>query len=182
MDYGIIDCHAHIFPPAATAAGFPDVATHLLHQQRSMHMHGNQPYRRLRDRAIVADRPLWDPNDPSPAGRRDVNFHVGTHGRYEWTAGGEDQYVQFLAPWMEDPEPCWSSCAIFVKAQRLRDRRADKGFSEGFIVNFDTAAARDLADSEHAKVGLRIVAATQGGMAGVFAFDLDTADLATRGN
>ncbi|SMH28121.1 amidohydrolase family protein [Mesorhizobium australicum] len=104
MDYGIIDCHAHIFPPAATAAGFPDVATHLLHQQRSMHMHGNQPYRRLRDRAIVTDRPLWDPNDPSPAGRRDVNFRVGTHGRYEWTAGGEDQYVQFLAPWMEDLE------------------------------------------------------------------------------
>jgi hypothetical protein len=64
----------------------------------------------------------------------------------------------------------------------LRDRRADKGFSEGFIVNFDTATARDLADSEHAKVGLRIVAATQGGMAGVFSFDLDTADLATRGN
>ncbi len=102
MDYGIIDCHAHIFPPAATAAGFPDVATHLLYQQRSMHMHGNQPYRRLADRTIVTDRPLWDPNDPSPAGRRDVNFRVGTHGRYEWTAGGEDQYVQFLAPWMED--------------------------------------------------------------------------------
>lgn len=104
MDYGIIDCHAHIFPPAATAAGFPDVATHLLHQQRSMHMHGNQPYRRLRDRAIVTDRPLWDSNDPSPAGRRDVNFRVGSHGRYEWTVDGEDQYVQFLAPWMEDLE------------------------------------------------------------------------------
>lgn len=101
MDYAIIDCHAHIFPPAATAAGFPDVATHLLHQQRSMHMHGNQPYRRFRDRSVVTDRPLWDPADPSPAGRRDVNFRVGTHGRYEWTVGGEDQYVQFLAPWMD---------------------------------------------------------------------------------
>jgi len=104
MDYGIIDCHAHIFPPAATAAGFPDVATHLLHQQRSMHMHGNQPYRRSADRSIVTDRPLWDANDPSPAGRRDVNFRVGRHGRYEWTAGGDDQYVQFLAPWMSNLE------------------------------------------------------------------------------
>ncbi|MGE0279809.1 MAG: Dabb family protein [Rhizobiaceae bacterium] len=59
----------------------------------------------------------------------------------------------------------------------------DKGFSEGFIVNFDTAAARDayLADAEHAKVGARIVAATQGGVAGVFVFDLDTTDFAKRG-
>lgn len=101
MDYGIVDCHAHIFPPAATAAGFPDVATHLLHQQRAMHMHGNQPYRRRSDRSIVSDRPLWQPADPSPSGRREVNFRVGSHGRYEWTVDGEDQYVQFLAPWME---------------------------------------------------------------------------------
>lgn len=104
MDYGIIDCHAHIFPPAASAAGFPDEATHLLHQQRSMHVHGNQPYRRLRDHSVVTERPLWDANDPSPAGRRDVDFRVGTHGRYEWTAEGEDQYVQFLAPWMGNLE------------------------------------------------------------------------------
>lgn len=101
MNYGIIDCHAHIFPPAATAAGFPDAETHLLHQQRSMHVHGNQPYRRQADRSIVAERPLWDPADPSPAGRRDVNFRVGTHGRYEWTVEGEHQFVQFLAPWMD---------------------------------------------------------------------------------
>lgn len=104
MDYGIIDCHAHIFPPAATAAGFQDVATHLLHQQRSMHMHGNQPYRRASDRSIVTARPLWDASDPSPAGRRDVDFRVGRHGRYEWTADGEEQFVQFLAPWMENLE------------------------------------------------------------------------------
>jgi hypothetical protein len=59
----------------------------------------------------------------------------------------------------------------------------DKGFSEGFIVNFDNAAARDayLADPEHAKVGARIVAATQDGVAGVFVFDLDAGDLGTRG-
>jgi predicted TIM-barrel fold metal-dependent hydrolase len=104
MDYGIIDCHAHIFPPAASAAGFPDVAMHLLYQQRSMHLHGNQPYRRFSDRSLVSERPLWDANDPSPAGRKDVNFRVGTHGRYEWTADGEDQYVQFLPPWMEKLE------------------------------------------------------------------------------
>ncbi|MBO6728038.1 MAG: amidohydrolase family protein [Rhizobiaceae bacterium] len=104
MDYGIIDCHAHIFPPAAGAAGFPDAATHLLHQQRAMHMHGNQPYRRRSDNSVVTERPLWCPSDPSPSGRRNVEFRVGTHGRYEWTVDGEDQYVQFLAPWMDNLE------------------------------------------------------------------------------
>lgn len=102
MSQPIIDCHAHIFPPAGSAAGFPDVASHLLHQQRAMHMHGNQPYRRLRDNQIVTERMLWDPDDPSPAGRRDANFRAGRFGRYEWTADGEDYYLQFLPPWMED--------------------------------------------------------------------------------
>ena len=30
MEFGIIDCHAHIFPPLAGEAGFPDAAIHLL--------------------------------------------------------------------------------------------------------------------------------------------------------
>lgn len=102
MDFGVIDCHAHIFPPAAGAAGFPDVATHLLHQQRAMHMHGNQPYRRRRDDTIVTERMLWDPADPSPAGARDAAFRVGRFGRFEWTDGAEDYYVQFLPAWMDD--------------------------------------------------------------------------------
>jgi predicted TIM-barrel fold metal-dependent hydrolase len=102
MDFGVIDGHAHIFPPLAGACGFADPATHLLHQQRSMHEHGNQPYRRLRDDAIVADRTLWSADDSSEAGRRDVAFRVGRCGRFEWNAGGEVQYVQFLPPYMAD--------------------------------------------------------------------------------
>lgn len=102
MDFGIIDCHAHIFPPAAGAAGFPDVETHRLHQQRAMHMHGNQPYRRTRDGSVATERMLWDPADPSPAGRHDCAFRAGRFGRFEWTSGGEDFYVQFLPPWMDD--------------------------------------------------------------------------------
>ncbi len=58
MDYGVIDCHAHIFPPAATAAGFADAATHLLHQQRAMHVHGNQPYRHQKDGSLMRERPI----------------------------------------------------------------------------------------------------------------------------
>ena len=51
----------------------------------------------------------------------------------------------------------------------------DKGFSDGFIVDFTDAAARDryLADAEHAKAGARIVAAAEGGLDGVLVFDLE---------
>lgn len=51
----------------------------------------------------------------------------------------------------------------------------DKGFSEGFIVAFRDAAARDryLADEEHAKVGATIVAAAEGGVDGILVYDLE---------
>ena len=52
----IVDCHLHIFPPLAGASGFPTAEAHLTHQQRAMHVHGNQPYRRLRDHAVVTER------------------------------------------------------------------------------------------------------------------------------
>lgn len=100
--FGVIDCHAHIFPPAAGASGFSSVELHRLHQQRAMHMHGNQPYRRLSDNAIVTERALWDANDPSPAGAREVSFSAGRFGRFQWKKDNESYYVQFLPPWMED--------------------------------------------------------------------------------
>ena len=88
-DFEIIDCHGHIFPPLAEACGFPDAATHLLHQQRAMHVHGNQPYRRLRDHAIVGERPLWNAEDPSEAGRaRDGPFLRGDEERGLLKPGG----------------------------------------------------------------------------------------------
>ena len=51
----------------------------------------------------------------------------------------------------------------------------DKGFADGFIVDFADAAARDayLADDEHGKAGAAIVAAAEGGIAGILVFDLD---------
>ena len=51
----------------------------------------------------------------------------------------------------------------------------DKGFSEGFVVTFRDAKARDqyLADSEHAKVGAMIVAAAEGGIDGILVYDLE---------
>jgi len=53
----------------------------------------------------------------------------------------------------------------------------DRGFAEGFIIDFIDPMARDgyLADAEHQRVGAKIVAAAEDGIAGVFVFDLDIA-------
>jgi hypothetical protein len=50
-----------------------------------------------------------------------------------------------------------------------------KGFDEGFFVDFDNTAARDayLIHPEHQALGGRIVAAAQGGTAGIIVFDFD---------
>ncbi|MCF3639682.1 Dabb family protein [Rhizobium sp. TRM95111] len=54
----------------------------------------------------------------------------------------------------------------------------DKGYSEGFIVDFDDTLARDayLVDEEHRRTGAKIVAAAQGGIEGVLVYDLEIAD------
>ncbi len=102
-DFAVVDCHGHIFPPLAGASGFPSAEAHLVHQQRAMHVHGNQPYRRLRDHAVVTERHLWQASDPSETGRAtDVRFRVGRFGRFEWERDGEGYYVQFLPPHMQD--------------------------------------------------------------------------------
>ncbi|MBA8903683.1 hypothetical protein FHW17_004597 [Phyllobacterium sp. P30BS-XVII] len=51
----------------------------------------------------------------------------------------------------------------------------DKGYSEGFIIDFADAVARDtyLEDAEHRAIGGRIVASAIAGVEGVFVFDLD---------
>ncbi|MDO9416123.1 Dabb family protein [Pararhizobium sp.] len=51
----------------------------------------------------------------------------------------------------------------------------DKGYSDGFIVDFDGPASRDayLADPEHQKTGGKIVAAAEGGLEGILVYDID---------
>lgn len=53
----------------------------------------------------------------------------------------------------------------------------DKGYSEGFVIDFDGPDARDayLVHPDHVKVGGRIVAAAEGGVAGVLVYDIDIA-------
>lgn len=54
----------------------------------------------------------------------------------------------------------------------------DKGYSEGFIVDFADARARDLylADEEHRRTGAKIVAAAEGGIDGILVYDIEVAD------
>jgi predicted TIM-barrel fold metal-dependent hydrolase len=99
----IVDCHAHIFPDLAGSSGFGSAQLHLLFQQWAMHNHSNQPVRRLSDHQVVDDKPLWDAEDWSAAGRRKgLNFRVGRYGRFEWDKDGESYYIQFLSPSLQE--------------------------------------------------------------------------------
>ena len=95
----IVDCHGHVFPPLAEACGFASIEEHLLYLQWGMHTHTNQPVIRRRDGAVVNERHLWDPDDPTESGRAtDVNFRVDSNGRLAWTVDGDVHHVQYLAP------------------------------------------------------------------------------------
>ena len=95
----IVDCHGHIFPPLAEPCGFESREEHLLYLQWGMHTHNNQPVVRSRDGSVVAERHLWDPDDPSEAGRREnVDFRVDGNGRMAWNLEGEKYHVQYLSP------------------------------------------------------------------------------------
>ncbi|MEP2979134.1 MAG: Dabb family protein [Lentilitoribacter sp.] len=53
----------------------------------------------------------------------------------------------------------------------------DKGFSDGFIIDFDTPKSRDiyLEAPEHKAVGAKLVAANQGGADGILVYDMEIA-------
>lgn len=52
-----------------------------------------------------------------------------------------------------------------------------RGYNGGFIIDFADAAARDayISHPDHAKAAGRIVAATEGGVEGVFVYDFEIA-------
>ncbi|MEP3196501.1 MAG: Dabb family protein [Lentilitoribacter sp.] len=53
----------------------------------------------------------------------------------------------------------------------------DKGFSDGFIIDFDTPKSRDiyLEAPKHKAVGAKLVAASQGGADGILVYDMEIA-------
>lgn len=65
--------------------------------------------------------------------------------------------------------------AVHVGANVSPEEGMDKGFSEGFIVDFRDVAARDayLADPAHQAAGARLVAAADGGITGILVYDLE---------
>ncbi len=54
----------------------------------------------------------------------------------------------------------------------------DKGFSDGFIVDFVSAGARDayLANADHGRIGAQIVQSAVDGVSGILVYDLEIAD------
>jgi hypothetical protein len=68
--------------------------------------------------------------------------------------------------------------AVHVGTNVSPEAGMDKGFSDGFIVDFDDSFARDayLADEEHRKTGAKIVAAALDGARGILVYDLETED------
>ena len=68
--------------------------------------------------------------------------------------------------------------AVHVGTNVSPEAGMDKGFSDGFIVDFDDSFARDayLADEEHRKTGAKIVAAALDGARGIRVYDLETED------
>lgn len=68
--------------------------------------------------------------------------------------------------------------AAHIGANVSPEAGMDKGYSDGFIVDFDGPAARDayLADPEHQKTGAKIVAAAEGGIEGILVYDIEVKD------
>jgi predicted TIM-barrel fold metal-dependent hydrolase len=97
----VVDSHVHIFPHLDGPSGFPTQAEHRRFLQLYMATHG-EPVRRLRDHARVTEQTLHDGRLTDPSSLRDVQFRVGKYGRFEWTAGGEDLYLQFFPPHLQD--------------------------------------------------------------------------------
>ena len=93
----VVDSHVHIFPSLDDASGFGSQAEHRWFLQLYMATHG-EPVRRLRDHAQVHRQTLHDGRLDTPSSLKDVDFRVGRCGRFEWTADGEDVYLQFFPP------------------------------------------------------------------------------------
>lgn len=65
----------------------------------------------------------------------------------------------------------------FTAGANVSPEGLGKGFNSGFIIDFADGAARDayLVHPAHEKAGGRIVAATEGGIDGVFVYDFEIA-------
>jgi len=98
----VIDSHAHIYPALGGTEGGVSPERHLIIAQRAIYEHLVQPARNVRTNEIVSEKKLWNPNDPSETGRKDVNFHFGEFGRLGWIQDGVECYIQYFPPTEKD--------------------------------------------------------------------------------
>jgi hypothetical protein len=63
---------------------------------------------------------------------------------------------------------------VHIGANVSPESGMDKGYGNGFIMDFDSPASRDryLADERHQQVGAKLVAAAVGGAAGILVYDM----------
>jgi hypothetical protein len=68
--------------------------------------------------------------------------------------------------------------AVHIGVNVSPEAGMDKGFGDGFIVDFDDSFSRDayLVDPDHKMTGSRLVAAAEGGIDGILVYDLETID------
>lgn len=91
----IIDGHAHAFPYLSNQGAYASEAEHLRHIQRHMTTHP-QGGRRFSDNGLATGPTLWDGKTPGFDGLLDVNFRVGSYGRFEWEKDDNAYYIQFF--------------------------------------------------------------------------------------
>lgn len=68
--------------------------------------------------------------------------------------------------------------AVHIGGNVSPETGMDKGYADGFIVDFADSFSRDayLDDPGHRETGARLVAAAEGGIEGILVYDLETAD------
>ncbi len=94
----VLDSHVHCFPPLAEDTG--DTTRRLAEHQYHVRFH-NQGIRRTRDNARITEPVLAGEKD-GISWLPDVDFRIGRHGRLEFTEGGEEYYMQWMPPTLED--------------------------------------------------------------------------------
>lgn len=116
----IIDVHAHAFPRLGTPCGDDPVEVQIRCLQHHTYFH-IQGWRRKSDGALVNRPLLYDGAHPGISGMHDVQFRIGEFGRLEFTVAGEDYWLQWMPPslqQMESPPEYLTACMDYVGVDR----------------------------------------------------------------
>ena len=99
----LFDTHAHCFPPLGEPSPEENAERtrwRLAEHQYPVRFH-RQSIRRTRDDAPVAE-PLLTGGADGTSGLPEIGFHVGRCDRVEFTVGGDDYYIQWVPPSLEE--------------------------------------------------------------------------------